>query len=194
MRPQRPTVTTISAPQSLEATPHPRMPAASTHSDLNPHTQCTQPAPAAEAGSTPSLPRPAQLTSAIALLAPGLFCPHSCCGPFRVPGSPHHSLSPHSLLASHCPCGTGQAPLHPGLATALAPLPGPAPEPHPLSHVLLALRHSSQLSSAGELLLTPQSPTPNLLLVHVSQTTPRREGYLGAQPPPAPRRGCPRPV
>lgn len=100
-----------------------------------------------------------------------------CSGPLRTLGCPQP------------PPARTSAPVPPVVeAGSTPPLPAPSSAHlchHPACHrailpsLLLGSRHSSPPGSAGGLLLTSRG-TPNFLLVHTSETTPRRGGNCGS--------------
>lgn len=112
---------------------------------------------------------------------------YSALTPAGIPPRPQSHYHPLSSSASHpAPhCLRDAAPALP--STGLAPLPCPlSPTLSPTSFCLPHLprhdHHSSPLSSAGELLFTPQGPTLYRLLMLPSQTTPGEGSKLSLCP------------
>lgn len=118
----------------------------------------------------------------------GRLCPHSCWGP-SGPQS-HPILSSPSRPASCCR-GARSSSSRPQPATCTSAL-GSCPGTPPVSHLLLTFltllgdHPSSPLRSAGELLLTPQDPTSNLLLIPSLTVPSRGTADLGVQLPRTP--------
>lgn len=161
---------------SLEAASHPKM-------RLCPLRPSPMP-------SGPSQPwgRPGSHTSSSSSVPLTPSPARSATGPLAAEGP---RLSPAGPPPGPSPPAAHWAPLF----GAAALRPGPASEPHPASHFWpfspsWTTAPHPRPKLAGELLLTPQVPTANLLLTPGPQPTPRREGALGARQAP-PCRGCP---